>query len=102
MDRQQRTLSQSSKISLFPVDPLSQATLQRFGLMMLAIVSCAVWSDDRLHALVALTAFAALTNTVVATILEETVFQPNLNRWDEAAAYVGLYSLSRFAGGAAP
>jgi hypothetical protein len=84
------------------IDTASQATLQRFGLMILTIIGCAAWSGELLHTFVALTGVAAIVTASLAAVVQEPFMQPNLNRWDETAAYVGLHVLTRLASGTAP
>ena len=83
------------------IDALSQATLARFGLMLAAVVTFAIASGDFRSTWIALWAVAALTAAVLARMLHERFFEIHLNRWDETAAYVGLYLLGHLARGEA-
>ncbi|MBX6370382.1 MAG: hypothetical protein IRZ04_20615 [Rhodospirillales bacterium] len=99
MDRPQRIVDNTSPASASSIDPVSRVTLQRFGLMTLTIAGLVAWSGDVLQTSVALTGIAAAITTMMAALLQERLLQPSLNRWDEAAAYVGLHTLSRLMSG---
>jgi len=70
--------------------------------MLVTIGGCAAWSGELLHTCLSLTGIAAMVTVIFAAILKEPLVQPNLNRWDETAAYVGLHLLTRVASASTP
>jgi hypothetical protein len=84
------------------LDPLSRATLYRFGLTILTILGVTLISDNHQKALVALAEIAAVSSAIIGTATRATLTDFHLNQWDETAAYIGLYSLGRFGTAALP
>jgi hypothetical protein len=75
----------------------SVAVLGRFALRLVTVVVCAaLWPDHPLGSRLASTSLVMAAVCVLAAIaLRESFRQRQLNRWDEAAAFVAIGLLAR-------
>jgi len=79
------------------LDPASLQTCRR---LLISVVLVMLWakalSPQAVWAGVAMLAGGcAMISAAVATLCRERFLAPNLNRWDEATALIGLHCLAR-------
>jgi hypothetical protein len=79
------------------LDPLSRLTCHRLLISLLllllwakALSPSAIWAEVAL-----LSSACAAIIAVLAALGREPLFGPSLNRWDEAAALLGVHCLAR-------
>jgi hypothetical protein len=83
--------------SLTALDPISRATAARFAIVLtlmglwLAITKQELSSERVMAAMNG----AAFMSCLFAVLLREAFWAPELNRWDEMVAYLGLGMLAR-------
>jgi hypothetical protein len=75
------------------IDPVSRFTLRRMGAMLLMIFWLSLWAGDDAP-LAALALISAAVSAAIAVLARERFRADHLNRWDEAAAYLGLHYLA--------
>jgi hypothetical protein len=80
------------------LDRDSAATLVRFTLCMLMVLAWYAawrWGGGHGASLMMMAGAAQLSIAVVACLRRERPLAPSLNRWDEAAAWLGIAFLAR-------